>query len=164
MPSTIRSRITKIEKKVENSIDQVLLGLQHRGLNLKEFNFKESQDAAQNIAQKVGRKVLERADEIRAQLAEQPYSPSWLKDVSLAPRPEIVDATAEENIVSEITPEAASSMSDATVSKAAAGMLADDSKKVASRAKKAKASAKAKKATPSAKAKNKTSKNSKKSH
>jgi hypothetical protein len=88
MSSTMRTRFSKIEKKFEASLDQVLLGLQHRGLNLKDFSFKESQD----VVQKVGRRVLQRADEIRAQLAGRTYSPSWLKDVSLAPKPRHTEA------------------------------------------------------------------------
>jgi hypothetical protein len=60
----------------KHGIDQVLLNLEHRGVN-----FKESQD----LAVKVGRKVLERAEAIREQIAANPLSPAWLKDVSLKP-------------------------------------------------------------------------------
>lgn len=60
----------------KHGIDQVLLNLEHRGLNVKD---------SQDLAVKVGRRVLERAEAIRAQIAANPLSPSWIKDVSLKP-------------------------------------------------------------------------------
>ena len=60
------------------SLDDVLLGLEHKGYNLKE---------PQDLIQTVGRRVLERASEIaedvRSQVAAKPYSPTWLKDLKI---------------------------------------------------------------------------------
>ncbi len=60
------------------SIDDVLLGLEHKGYNLKE---------PQDLIQTVGRRVLERATEIaedvRSQVAAKPYSPTWLKELKI---------------------------------------------------------------------------------
>ena len=56
------------------SIDDVLLGLEHKGYNVKQ---------PQDLINSVGRRVLERAseiaDDVRTQVAAQPYSPEWLK-------------------------------------------------------------------------------------
>ncbi len=69
----------------KQTLDQVLLGLEHKGYNLKE---------PQDLIQTVGRKVLERANEIanevakaaedvRSQVAAKPYSPTWVKDLKI---------------------------------------------------------------------------------
>lgn len=105
----------------KHGIDQVLIGLEHRGINLKE---------SQDLAQKVGRKVLERAEAIRSQLAGTPFSPSWLKDVSLAPKAAAPSAqaavdtqTTEVTDTTEATDAtAAGSMTETSVSVAAEGM------------------------------------------
>jgi len=72
-----QERITTAKK----SLDDVLLGLEHKGYNVKE---------PQDLIHTVGRRVLERASEIaedvRSQVAAKPYSPEWLKNVSI-PRP-----------------------------------------------------------------------------
>lgn len=57
-----------------NQLDQVLLDLEHKALNLVE---------TQDMIQTVGRRVLARAEEIRVQVATSPLSPSWLKDLKL---------------------------------------------------------------------------------
>ncbi|MES2963848.1 MAG: hypothetical protein V4760_08150 [Bdellovibrionota bacterium] len=62
----------------KETLDQALLDLQHKAVDLKA--------QPQDLIQKVGQRVLERAERIRAQVAETPYSPSWLRDLSLAPR------------------------------------------------------------------------------
>jgi hypothetical protein len=67
------------------SIDDVLLGLEHKGYNVKE---------PQDLIQTVGRRVLERAsviayeiaEDVRSQVAAKSYSPEWLKNVSI-PKP-----------------------------------------------------------------------------
>ena len=69
-----KSAATTAMSTAKFGLDQVLLGLQHRGLNLEE---------SRDLVQQVGRRVLERAEEIRKQLALSPLSPAWLKDVSL---------------------------------------------------------------------------------
>ena len=71
---TAKSAATTAMSTAKFGLDQVLLGLQHRGLNLEE---------SRDLVQQVGRRVLERAEEIRKQLALSPLSPAWLKDVSL---------------------------------------------------------------------------------
>ena len=73
----------------KGGLDQVLIGLEHRG-----FNLKESQD----IAQRVGRKVLERAEAVRAQIAASPLSPAWLREVTLK------NAKAEPVVAAETAP------------------------------------------------------------
>lgn len=69
-----------IGESISETIDQALLDLQHKALDLKS--------QPQDLIQKVGQRVLERAERIRAQVAETPYSPTWLKDLSLAPKVE----------------------------------------------------------------------------
>lgn len=65
-------------KNAKETLDQALLDLQHKAVDLRA--------QPQDLIQKVGQRVLERAEQIRAQVAETPYSPSWLRDISLAPR------------------------------------------------------------------------------
>lgn len=91
----------------KSSLDQVLLGLEHRGLNIKE---------SQDLALKVGRKVLERAEAIRAQIAENPLTPSWLKEVRLK--------CADQDMAAETATEttAVSTEIPSTTSAPAAGM------------------------------------------
>lgn len=68
-------------EKAKKSIDDVLLGLEHKGYDVK---------GTQDLIQTVGRRVLERAsdiaEDVRSQVAAKPYSPEWLKNVSI-PRP-----------------------------------------------------------------------------
>lgn len=59
----------------KSQIDQALLNLQHAGLK----PLRESQD----LIGRIGRGVLERADSVREQIANKPFSPTWLKDISL---------------------------------------------------------------------------------
>ena len=75
-PQVVRARDTALAAK--KSLDEALLDLQHRALELK----KDPQD----VIQKVGFKVLERAEAVRAQIADKSYSPAWLKDISLTPK------------------------------------------------------------------------------
>ena len=75
------------------SLDDVLLGLEHKGYNVKE---------PQDLIQTVGRRVLERASEIaedvRSQVAAKPYSPEWLKNVSI-PKPSAAAAPVKASTV-----------------------------------------------------------------
>lgn len=89
----------------KSSLDQVLLNLEHRGLNIKE---------SQDLAIKVGRKVLERAEAIRAQIAENPLSPSWLKEVRLkcAEEPMSTDPTAVSTEIPSTTSAPAAGMAE----------------------------------------------------
>ena len=64
--------------QAKQTLDQALLDLQHTAIDLK--------GRPNDLIQKVGQTVLERAERIRQQVAETPYSPSWLKDLSLAPK------------------------------------------------------------------------------
>ncbi|HVK61836.1 MAG TPA: hypothetical protein VM432_09815 [Bdellovibrionales bacterium] len=128
MSSRTEALRAKIEKTFEDKLDQVLLGLQHRGLNLKDFNFKESQD----VVQKVGRRVLERAEMIRQQVAERPYSPAWLKDITLTPK----KTTEQEPELDAHPAEASASMTEATVSQPAEDMLASSQEPKKSKRKK----------------------------
>ena len=56
-------------------LDQILLNLEHRGVNIKD---------KQDIIQKMGQTVLDRAEKIRSQIAEHPslekFAPSWMKE------------------------------------------------------------------------------------
>ncbi len=117
--ATAQMAAQTVAQSAKEGLDQVLLGLEHRGINLKD-----SQEKAQDFAQKVGRKVLERAEEIRAQIAENPLSPAWLKDVSLTPThpPHFADAEAEAaHALRDVTP----SDDDASVTADAAGSLTE---------------------------------------
>jgi len=55
-------------------VDQVLLNLQHKGLDLSQSN---------ELVQKIGKSVLRRADEVREKLEGSPMAPEWLKDLKL---------------------------------------------------------------------------------
>ena len=56
-------------------LDQILLNLEHRGVNIKD---------KQDIIQRMGQTVLDRAEKIRSQIAEHPslekFAPSWMKE------------------------------------------------------------------------------------
>lgn len=79
--SPTATRAQAAAEKAKKSLDDVLLGLEHKGINVK---------APQDLIQTVGRRVLERASEIasglssgvRSQVAAKPYSPDWLKNVT----------------------------------------------------------------------------------
>lgn len=90
----------------KTGIDQILLNLEHRGLNLKD---------KQEIIHRVSQTVLDRAEKIRSQIAENSplgaYAPSWMKE-PLVKTEEAVTAPAE----------AAGSMTEATVSEPALDM------------------------------------------
>lgn len=88
-------RATKEAKRAKKTLDQALLDLQHKAIDLKS--------QPQDLIQKVGQRVLERAERIRSQVAETPYSPSWLKDLSLTPRSSDESGEAQES--SEDSPE-----------------------------------------------------------
>ena len=64
---------TQIEK-IESSFDQVLLQLEHRGLKIKE---------SQDLIQRMGKTVLDRAEVIRSQIAANALTPTWLKQMSV---------------------------------------------------------------------------------
>jgi alpha-galactosidase/6-phospho-beta-glucosidase family protein len=81
----------------KNSLDQVLLNLEHRGLSIKE---------SQDLAIKVGKKVLERAEAIRSQLAENSLSPQWLKEVRI----KIDDENAKQAPISDVTSDLAADL------------------------------------------------------
>jgi len=101
----------------KSSLDQVLLGLEHRGLNIKE---------SQDLAIRVGRKVLERAEAIRAQIAENPLSPSWLKEVRLkcADQAMATDTTAVSTEIPSTTSAPAAGMAEPAHGDRAAANLA----------------------------------------
>ncbi len=79
--SPAASRAQAAAEAAKKSIDDVLLGLEHKGYNVK---------APQDLIQTVGRRVLERAsdiaEDVRSQVAAKPFSPEWLKNVTI-PRP-----------------------------------------------------------------------------
>lgn len=101
----------------KQSIDQALIALEHRGINIKD---------PQDFAQRVGRKVLERAESIREQIADKPFTPAWLKDVNLAPKAakatEAAPLSSEENPEITIEASAAASLTETTVSEPAEEM------------------------------------------
>ena len=89
----------------KSSLDQILLNLEHRGLNFKE---------KQELINRVSQTVLERAERIRSQISEHPslanYAPAWMK---------------EPFVKSDVPAEAAGSMTEATVSEPAQAMQTD---------------------------------------
>lgn len=117
-------------KRVKETLDQALLDLQHKAVDLKS--------RPEDLIQKVGQRVLERAERIRQQVAETPYSPGWLKDFSLTPRGQEAAEAGEAEESKEDSPEElatgavvdmkrakvtlATTASEATESEAAAGM------------------------------------------
>lgn len=106
----IADRVTTVAQTAQatakSSLDQILLNLEHRGLSFKE---------KQELMNRVGQTVLERAEKLRSQLSELPsfsgYAPSWMKE----PFVKVSDAPAE----------AAGSMTEATVSEPAQEMQTD---------------------------------------
>lgn len=75
---TAKAAAQIVAQSAKSQIDQALLGLQHSGL--KDVVKKESQDLIQSI----GQGVLKRAENIRQQIVRTPFSPSWLKEISLS--------------------------------------------------------------------------------
>ena len=61
-------------EKLESNFDQVLLQLEHRGLKIKE---------SQDLIQRMGKTVLDRAEVIRSQIAANHLTPNWLKQMSV---------------------------------------------------------------------------------
>jgi hypothetical protein len=112
-------------------LDQVLLGLSH--------NKQKLLDSPQDIIQSIGRRVLERAEQIRSQLAEQPLSPSWLKEVTLTP-PAATAAkpTKSKNATrrNHMPADEAVSMTEASVSEPAAKMQPETHAEVEKKTKK----------------------------
>ncbi len=111
-----QERITTARK----SLDDVLLGLEHKGYNVKE---------PQDLVQTVGRRVLERASEIaedvRSQVAAKPYSPEWLKNVSI-PRPTAATPMKTSTVEAGATEgdgELAESAEDSAEEKASGGIV-----------------------------------------
>lgn len=64
----------KTVQSAKQSLDQILLGLGHK--KLEAFD-------PQDLIQRVGRSVLHRAEQMRLQIADTPFSPTWLKEVTL---------------------------------------------------------------------------------
>ena len=108
---TVTTVAETAKQTAKTSLDQILLNLEHRGLNLKD---------SQDILQKVSQTVLDRAERIRSQITEHPsiggYAPSWLKEPLTKSEPE---ARTQEP---KPTAEAAGSLTEATVSEPAQGM------------------------------------------
>ena len=79
--SRAQAAAEKARETAKKSIDDVLLGLEHKGYDVK---------GTQDLIQTVGRRVLARAsdiaEDVRSQVAAKPYSPEWLKNVTI-PRP-----------------------------------------------------------------------------
>ncbi len=69
-------------------VDQVLLNLQHKGLDLSHSN---------ELVQKIGKSVLRRADEVRERLEGSPMAPEWLKDLKLGDKIEGLSQKLAEN-------------------------------------------------------------------
>lgn len=112
----IAEQVTTVAQSVKQTaseaaktgLDQILLNLEHRGLNVKDTSdFSE-------IVQKVSQTVLDRAEKIRSQITEHPavgaFAPSWMKEP-------LVKVAAD-----DVKAEAAGSMTEATVSTAAEDM------------------------------------------
>lgn len=69
----------------KEQLDQVLLNLQHSKLSsARAFsaNLRQIKDP-QDVLHRVGIGVLERAEAIRQQITKVPFTPDWLKDLSL---------------------------------------------------------------------------------
>ena len=92
----------------KQSLDQVLLNLEHRGLKIKE---------SQDLINQLGQAVLTRAEGVRSQLSQNPLTPAWLKDLTCAK-----SAKREPLDIDDLSAEATSSVAEATVSVAAEGM------------------------------------------
>ena len=69
-------------------VDQVLLNLQHKGLDLSQSN---------ELVQKIGKSVLRRADEVRERLEGSRMAPEWLRDLKLGDKIEGLSQKLAEN-------------------------------------------------------------------
>jgi hypothetical protein len=68
-------KVEQISSTAKAGLDQLLHNLEEKGLKIKD---------SQDFLQKIGQSVLERAEEIREQVAQNPLAPSWIKDVTLS--------------------------------------------------------------------------------
>lgn len=123
--------------RAKQGLDQVLLGLKHKGLDPREL--KDS-----DLVQSVGRKVLERAEKVREQVANQPYSPAWLKDISFAKADgaqdtdaNVVDATVGASTNHHTTDVVAADAVDAEIAQDAAATAVEVAAKASAEAAKA---------------------------
>lgn len=106
----IADKVTNVADTAKTSLDQVLLNLEHRGLNFKD---------KQEIIHRVGQTVLDRAEKIRAQITENTplgaFAPAWMKESLVKTDADPATATAD----------ASGSMTEATVSEPAQAMQAN---------------------------------------
>jgi len=133
----IRKRIQKSAESAQNAVqqakesakqtakqqlDQVLLGLQHKGLSVRDSQDK-MQDM-QDMIQRLGRGVLERAETIRSQIASAPLAPAWLRQLSLGGGSGAAggDRIGKLQSGAPLAPADATSLTEATVSQPAEDM------------------------------------------
>lgn len=122
LQTKLKKSAQSAQQTAKHQLDQVLLGLQHKGITIKD---------SQGLIENVGRSVLKRAEAIRAQIANTPLSPSWLREISLSGSPAssavrtagVADAATEGSRgVAREVPADATSVAEATVSGAAEDM------------------------------------------
>jgi hypothetical protein len=141
--SPAATRAQAAAEAAKKSIDDVLLGLEHKGYNVK---------APQDLIHTVGRRVLERAsgiaEDVRSQVAAQPYSPEWLKTATSAAATEVQKRSAamkSADLAVETTVAAPSAEPDVAATSVAEASKSDQAADFAPAEKTAKKSSKASK-------------------
>ncbi|RYZ74140.1 MAG: DUF3235 domain-containing protein [Proteobacteria bacterium] len=76
--TTAKDARNMAQATAKQSLDQVLLGLEHK-LENNGVDVKQKKD----LIYAVGKKVLERAEVIRGQVAANPMAPTWIKGMNL---------------------------------------------------------------------------------
>jgi hypothetical protein len=72
--STAKTAADVAAQTAKAGLDQLLHNLEEKGLKIKD---------SQDFLQKIGQSVLDRAEGIREQVAQNPLAPSWIRDVTL---------------------------------------------------------------------------------
>ena len=97
-------------------VDQVLLNLKHKGLDLSESN---------ELVHRIGQSVLRRADEVREMLEGHHMAPAWLKDLKLGDKLGGISQKFTESMGTKTEAAESTSVADATVAQASADVQPD---------------------------------------
>lgn len=104
MNSPLTAKAANAAEAAKQSLDQVLLGLEHK-LENQGVDVQQKKD----LIYAVGKKVLERAEVIRGQVATNSMAPSWIKDINLndlMPKASAKTSAAAQSETTEATTEA----------------------------------------------------------
>ena len=133
--SSVKSANTALNtqaKSAKKGLDQVLVNLEHRGLKIKE---------SQEIIQRMGKKVLDRAEDIRSQIATNAKTPAWLKDMSLI-NTDLATTLERAGVMKKSSKKKVSMTDKLAATVAANAVIASEAKAVAAQAKAKKSASK----------------------